>query len=244
MRGTLKRLNAKHLTYPGLLHDVEFCAYDGEISMILGDSYSCRRALLRTLAGLSTGYGGIVSYYDARGENTVLEPDKTAFCPGGTALSGRLSVREHIILGCCMSGMNKKAACLQADRFLDRFGFAANADDRVDSLSEGDRLTVSVLTALAPRPEWAFLEDISLGMKDEKTLMLWDYLKEIKDRTVLVITTRYIQEAEYLADRIFFAVRQGIQVSGTIAEIMRSTGRKDLLSAYMTAQSRESGADE
>lgn len=238
VKGGLIRLKADHLSLSQggvtVLDDVLFCAYDGEISVILGDSYSCKNELIRVLAGMKKAERGTVAFYDDQGRKAETIPDKRVFCPGKDGLSRELTVREHLCFGCYMRGMNKTAALLQADRIADRFGFSKAVNLRMNRLEESDQRFISVLTALTPLPDWAFLEDPSLGMDDQKCIMLWDYLHEIKKKTVVMVSTRFIQEAERLSGWLSFAVGARILCSGSVSDIIRSTGQNTLLNAYIS----------
>ena len=81
-----------------------------------------------------------------------------------------------------------------------------------------------------------FLEDPSDGLSDEGRYRLWEYFRLIRNRTGIVLTTRYIQESERLADRIFLATGHGVPLSGSLGEILASTGQDNLMGAYVAVR--------
>ena len=239
MRGAVKRLEVSHLTRKegdrSILDDVSFCLYDGGISVILGDSYSCKNALLRTLADRQAHRLGEVDFYDARGQE--YSPVRS-FCPAGEAVSGALTVREHFLLGCAMVGIGRSTASLRTDRLIDRFGLQNEKDIAVSRLDEEDRRLIAVLTALAPLPDMVFLEEPTTGLSDGAIVKLWDHIREIRGKTMIVLTSRYVQEAENLGGQILIAAGPGIVIGGSAQEILSATGKPDLMSAYMAAPAR------
>ena len=154
MRGAVTRLEVSRLnrTDQGetVLQDISFRVCEGESTVILGDSYSCKNALLRVLAGRYIGCGEEVVFYNRQGSR--YRPVRT-YCPAGEAVSTNLTVREHLLLGCEMAGLKRTTAALCADRMIDRFGLTNEKDLAVKRLDREERRLISVLTALAPMPQ-------------------------------------------------------------------------------------------
>ena len=113
MRGAVTRLEVSRLNRTDrgetVLQDISFRVCEGESTVILGDSYSCKNALLRVLAGRYAGCGEEVVFYNRQGSR--YRPVRT-YCPAGEAVSSNLTVREHLLLGCDMTGLKRTTAAL------------------------------------------------------------------------------------------------------------------------------------
>ncbi len=242
MRGAVTRLEVSRLNRTDrgetVLQDISFRVCEGESTVILGDSYSCKNALLRVLAGRYAGCGEEVVFYNRQGSR--YRPVRT-YCPAGEAVSTNLTVREHLLLGCDMAGLKRTTAALCADRMIDRFGLTNEKDLAVKRLDREERRLISVLTALAPMPDMAFLEEPTDGLSDSAIMKLWEHLVFIREKTLIVITSRYVQDAEKLGGQILFAAGPGIVMCGTAQEILDSTGARDLTEAYMAGLGRSKG---
>ncbi|MBX5438679.1 MAG: ABC transporter ATP-binding protein [Thermoflavifilum sp.] len=70
-------------------------------------------------------------------------------------------------------------------------------------LSGGQQQRFSVATTLINDPKIIFLDEPTTGLDPQARRNLWELIKEIRRRgTTVVITTHYMDEAEYLCDRV------------------------------------------
>jgi len=77
------------------------------------------------------------------------------------------------------------------------------ARKKFKELSGGQQQRFSVATTLINEPKVIFLDEPTTGMDPQARRNLWDLIKQIRERgTTVVITTHYMDEAEYLCDRV------------------------------------------
>lgn len=70
-------------------------------------------------------------------------------------------------------------------------------------LSGGQKQRFSVATTLINKPKVIFLDEPTTGLDPQARRNLWELIKKINaDGTTIIITTHYMDEAEYLCDRI------------------------------------------
>jgi ABC-2 type transport system ATP-binding protein len=71
------------------------------------------------------------------------------------------------------------------------------------SLSGGQKQRFSIATTLINDPKIIFLDEPTTGLDPQARRNLWDLIKNIRDAgTTVIITTHYMDEAEYLCDRV------------------------------------------
>ncbi|MFN4978159.1 MAG: ABC transporter ATP-binding protein, partial [Bacteroidota bacterium] len=71
------------------------------------------------------------------------------------------------------------------------------------SLSGGQKQRFSIATTLINDPRIIFLDEPTTGLDPQARRNLWDLIKNIRDAgTTVIITTHYMDEAEYLCDRV------------------------------------------
>ena len=71
------------------------------------------------------------------------------------------------------------------------------------SLSGGQKQRFSIATTLINDPKIIFLDEPTTGLDPQARRNLWDLIKGIRDAgTTVLITTHYMDEAEYLCDRV------------------------------------------
>lgn len=77
------------------------------------------------------------------------------------------------------------------------------AKAKVKELSGGQRQRFSVATTLINKPQVIFLDEPTTGLDPQARRSLWETIRTInKQGTTVVLTTHYLDEAEYLCDRV------------------------------------------
>ena len=95
---------------------------------------------------------------------------------------------------------NKKVDALA---LLDSVNLREKAKAKVKELSGGQRQRFSVATTLINQPRVIFLDEPTTGLDPQARRSLWELIKEIRQKgTTVIITTHYLDEAEYLCDRV------------------------------------------
>jgi ABC-2 type transport system ATP-binding protein len=135
-----------------------------------------------------------------------------------------LSVRETLSL---YAGYYR--APRDVDETIDLVGLAASADVRAGKLSGGQQRRLDVALALIGDAELLFLDEPTTGFDPSARRQAWDVIAALRElgKTVF-LTTHYMDEAQFLADRV--AIIRGGRI---VAE-----GAPDLLGGRADAATR------
>jgi ABC-2 type transport system ATP-binding protein len=94
---------------------------------------------------------------------------------------------------------------------IERVGLAAQAEQRVRSLSGGQQRRLDVGLALIGDPELIFMDEPTTGFDPSARRNAWELIAGLRDLGVTVfLTTHYMDEAQALADRV--AIISGGQI--------------------------------
>lgn len=86
---------------------------------------------------------------------------------------------------------------------LETVNLKDKAKAKVKELSGGQKQRFSVATTLINEPRIIFLDEPTTGLDPQARRSLWELVKNIRQRgTTVIITTHYMDEAEYLCDRV------------------------------------------
>jgi len=86
---------------------------------------------------------------------------------------------------------------------LRRVNLEEKAHARYKELSGGQKQRFSIATTLINQPKIVFLDEPTTGLDPQARRNLWDLIKGIQANGVtVIITTHYMDEAEYLCDRV------------------------------------------
>jgi ABC-2 type transport system ATP-binding protein len=127
----------------------------------------------------------------------------------GTVLAGdrsiywKLTARENLEYFASLYGCSKKEGKKRAEDIINRLGLSEKADELVEKFSTGMKQKVALGKALIPNAPVVLLDEPTLGLDPQSALNLREIIMDIKaeGRTVL-LTTHYMEEADFLCDRI------------------------------------------
>jgi ABC-2 type transport system ATP-binding protein len=86
---------------------------------------------------------------------------------------------------------------------LEMVNLKEKAKAKFKELSGGQKQRFSVATTLINEPRIIFLDEPTTGLDPQARRSLWELVKNIRARgTTVIITTHYMDEAEYLCDRV------------------------------------------
>jgi ABC-2 type transport system ATP-binding protein len=92
---------------------------------------------------------------------------------------------------------------VSAMELLESVNLKEKAKAKFKELSGGQKQRFSVATTLINRPRIIFLDEPTTGLDPQARRSLWELIKDIRQKgTTVIITTHYMDEAEYLCDRI------------------------------------------
>lgn len=178
---------------------ISFDVYAGEIFGLLGSNGAGKSTTLEIIETLRDKTHGKV-WVDGidldKDPNEIkkiigVQLQASGFYPG-------LNLLELIQL---FSGLyNRKVDALE---LLDKVNLRDKAKAKVKELSGGQKQRFSVATTLINQPKIIFLDEPTTGLDPQARRNLWELIREIrKTGTTVIITTHYMDEAEYLCDRV------------------------------------------
>lgn len=176
----------------------------GELLVILGPSGCGKSTILKLLAGLLRPSAGKVSFH---GEEVSGASSRVGMVFQDYSLFPWLTVRQNVALGPQNRGEREATLGSKILRLLEVSKLSEFEDAYPAQLSGGMRQRVAIVRALANEPE-VLLMDEPFGALDLQTRwQMQDFLLETKERTkcTVVFVTHDIEEAVFLADRIYIA---------------------------------------
>lgn len=212
----------------------------GECFALLGVNGAGKTTAIRMLCGLLAPTEGEAYLM---GKNIVTEASAAKallnISPQETAVAPNLTVRENLEFIAGIYGMNRSEAHLATENMINRLALEEVAGRRAGKLSGGWQRRLSIAMALITDPEVLFLDEPTLGLDVLARRALWQVIKNLKGNTTLVLTTHYLEEARYLADRIGIMSGGKLKAVGTSEELMAMAGTDDFEDAFVTLAAGE-----
>ncbi|MGA2141438.1 MAG: ATP-binding cassette domain-containing protein [Brevinematales bacterium] len=120
------------------------------------------------------------------------------------ALDSRLTGRENLEFHAMMYSMKKSDRMARIKEVLELVELTNKAGKKVETYSGGMKRRLEIARGLMHRPEILFLDEPTIGLDSQTRRHIWDYIKKLNRETgiTMMLTTHYMEEADYLCDRI------------------------------------------
>lgn len=219
----------------------------GEIVGILGPNGAGKTTLLRMLGNLMEPTKGTVSITDPMGNvltDTVEIKKQIGYLSGNTKLYHRLSTREMLQVFGKIYQLSKEEIDERIDEIFKVLDMESFGDNRIEKLSTGQNQRASIARCLIHQPELYIFDEPTLGLDILSSEAIVQFMKQEKERGKTVIySTHYMEEAQYLCDRIFMIHEGKIIATGTAEELMEQTGTDNLRDVFFSLIRGEERSD-
>jgi len=213
---------AKHFNDLVAVDGIDLEIKKGELFSLLGPNGAGKTTTINMLCCLLKPTSGTaqVSGYDV-----VKEPFKVkeliGVSPQETVLSEHLNSRENLSLIGKIHRIESKELKKRSEELLQTMGLIERAKDQVRKFSGGMKRRLSIAMALVHDPEILFLDEPTLGLDPQARRAVWEYIAELKGKKTILLTTHYMEEADFLSDRIGIIDEGKIVALGTSEELKR-----------------------
>lgn len=211
-------------------------ANPGEIIGILGPNGAGKTTLLRMLGMLMTPTGGNVRLTDNDGKKITDHTAQKAaigYLSGNTKLYPRFSIREYLEFLGDLYGFSKEKTNERISEIFQVLNMESFGDNRIEKLSTGQMQRASIARCLMPDPTVYILDEPTLGLDILSADAVIHFMKEQKARGKTVLySTHYLEEAQFLCDRIYMIMDGRVVAEGTPAALMERTETGNLREAF------------
>ena len=199
----------------------------GEVFALLGPNGAGKTTTTEILEGYRPRTAGevtVLGHDPAKGEHALKQ--RIGIVLQSTGVDPFLTVRETVEM---YGGYYPKPR--PATEVIEVVGLSEKIDERVRRLSGGQQRRLDVAIALSGDPELLFLDEPTTGFDPTARRNAWELVKNLValGKTVW-LTTHFMDEAQYLADRVAVIANGRIVAEGPPASIagrdhMRTTIR-------------------
>jgi len=143
-----------------------------------------------------------------------------------TRFQERLTVEETLRLFASFYQLKKE----RTNEVLEIIQLESKRRTWVVELSGGQRQRLALGIAILPRPRILILDEPTTGLDPNARRDLWKILEDFKATgTTLLLTTHYMEEAEFLCERIVMLDQGKILADGTLNQLLDKFGEGDLI---------------
>ncbi len=210
-------LQGVHKVYNNVsvVDDLSLTIAPGEIFGLLGPNGAGKSTTIRMVTTLTKPTQGdiVVAGYDV-----VRQPfgakKQIGVVLQQTSVDMDLTVWENMEFHGRMHHIPNPRRQKEIDRWLEYVELIDRRNDLVKTLSGGMKRRLQIGRALLHQPQILFLDEPTVGLDPQTRRRLWEIIKGLNQQGMtILLTTHYMEEVEYLCNRI------GIMDSGKLIEL-------------------------
>ncbi|MBD3218373.1 MAG: ATP-binding cassette domain-containing protein [candidate division Zixibacteria bacterium] len=200
---------------------VSFGIEKGEVFGLLGPNGAGKTTTVEIMEGLRKASGGEVSI---NGYNPQKNDFRLKQILGvqlqKSAMEEKIKAREALQL---FGSYYKKS--IPVDELLELVGLSEKKNTYFENLSGGQQQRLSLAIALVNDPDMVFLDEPTTGLDAQARRSIWDIINKLRsEEKTILLTTHYIEEAEYLCDRVSIIDHGKIIAEGTPRQLIDNSG--------------------
>jgi len=219
----IKNLSKKFNDFTAV-NNIDLVIESGEFMGVLGPNGAGQTTTIKIITGLLKPTAGNV-YINGSLMNRNNKDIKgiMGIVPQYSNLDKELTVYENLVFAAKLFRVENYKN--KIDELLDFVELSEFKDRVTSNLSGGMARRLTIAKALINDPEIIILDEPTVGIDINGRRKIWDILKYLKSRNkTVLLTTHYIEEAEYLCSRVCLIDRGVIIKDGTPGELKEQLG--------------------
>lgn len=204
---------------------ISFEIHRGEFFGFLGPNGAGKTTTMRMLyraSRVDSGTLDILGYSAAGADHDRQIKARVGVVPQEDNLDQELTVAENLEVFARFYGYTRDERQRRVEAMIRFADLETKRGDLVETLSGGMKRRLMVARGLLGNPDLLVLDEPSTGLDPRARQRIWDKLGELRrQKTTVVLTTHYMDEAERLCDRIAIMDGGKIVAVGTPEALIR-----------------------
>jgi len=200
----------------------------GEFVAVLGPNGAGKTTLVEMIEGIQKPDSGEIFIKGKHWRNHHAELNRVlGISLQETWFVEKLTVKETLILFASFYKLGED----RVKEIIDLIRLEEKQKSYVINLSGGQRQRLALGIALLNFPEVLILDEPTTGLDPNARRELWEILLKLKSErnTAMILTTHYMEEAEYLCDRIIIIDHGKVLAKGKLNELLLACDKHEII---------------
>jgi ABC-2 type transport system ATP-binding protein len=201
---------------------ISFTVGSGELFALLGPNGAGKTTIINMLITLlppTSGTARVAGFDVSREKDAVRRHIGIVFQE--PALDKDLTGRENLDFHGMMYGLSRAERQQRIAEVLELVELSERADVLVQNYSGGMKRRLEIARGFIHRPSVLFLDEPTLGLDAQTRRRIWEYIRRMnrEEGITIILTTHYMEEADYLSGRVAIIDRGKIVAMGSPADL-------------------------
>lgn len=197
------------------IDDLSVSALKGQILVLVGANGCGKTTVLNAISGL----GGIT-----RGSISLDGSGGIGLCPQKNVLWNGLSVEQHATVFHKLKTVAKSNVKEDVDKLVSQCGLEDKRKSIAKTLSGGQKRKLQLILMLIGGSGVCCVDEVSGGLDPLSRRRVWDILLAERGTRTFLLTTHFLDEAEYLADQMVIISKGRLKAEGSTSELKARLG--------------------
>ncbi|KAK9462577.1 uncharacterized protein V1516DRAFT_670618 [Lipomyces oligophaga] len=223
---------SKKITPVQAVKDLSTSFRSGELSCLLGANGSGKTTTLDMISGLQSITSGQIVFNNS----TSL-----GLCPQKNVMWDLLTVEQHIRVFGSIKGSTSTGSSLEkeVDALIKQCDLDQKRTTLSKNLSGGQKRKLQLACMFVGGSDVCCIDEVSSGLDPLSRRKIWEILLASRGSRTLILTTHFLDEADFLADDVNILVQGELRASGSPVTLKQSMGSGYRVFSIMPASGKE-----
>ncbi len=227
------------------LKGISLDIYEGEIITLLGVNGAGKSTLSSIIATVHPATSGSLlfegtSIYD----HLTYYRSQIGFCPQKPNLNTALTLEQNLRFAGRLYGLSDQETSIRLALLVEQFELGSYLPYKSTALSGGYKQRFMIARSLMHNPKIVLLDEPTVGLDPHIRRQLWTKIIELKKIGITVIlTTHYLDEAQYLSDRVCILHNGLIKLIDTPDKLLADFKKNNLEDVFLALMEETKGTE-
>lgn len=216
----------KSFTNKNVVSELSLNIKKGEVYGLIGPNGAGKTTLINMICGLIKPTNGSITM-----DSQNIYKDNFKFkkllgvVPQDIALYTALSAKDNLLFWGRMYNLNGEKLKKRVAECLKLVGLDDRANEKISTFSGGMKRRINIAAAILHEPALLIMDEPTVGIDPQSRNHILETIKQLNSKGMSVIyTSHYMEEVEYLCDRIGIIDHGRLIVQGTIEDVILQIG--------------------
>lgn len=204
-----------------VLNNINLSCTNGVITL-LGHNGAGKTTLMNILAGMKKSNGAVILLND----NDIIRdseniPKYIGYLPQNFEIYGNLTGYNFLSYVYDVKELEPKNKRTYLDEIIKRFNLSEVINKRFSTYSGGYKRRLGIAQAVMGSPKVIIIDEPTVGLDPEQRFEFRQYLSELGENSIVIISTHITEDVEFFANRILIIKNGEIDYDGDKAELLK-----------------------